>query len=86
MDRSKESLTKISLTLSRDKEVGVNAISKTIQQLMETLCNIDPKEALETLNSLTSHINEETLQPLIDGRAAIIGDLNEEAKGDSDAH
>lgn len=72
--------------LSGDKEVGVNAISQTIQQLMETLCYIAPKEALETLYSLTSQINEETLQPLIDGRAAFIGNLNEEAKGDSDAH
>lgn len=86
MDRSKELLAKVRLMLNRDKEVGVNAISQTIQQLMETLCNIDPKVALETLDSLTSQINEETLQPLIDERAAFIGNLNEEAKGDSDAH
>jgi len=86
MDRNKELLAKVRLMLNRDKEVGVNAISQTIQQLMETLCNIDPKVALETLDSLTSQINEETLQPLIDERAAFIGNLNEEAKGDSDAH
>lgn len=69
--------------MENDLNQSVAILSYTIQSLTEALVNIDPKNALKTINNLAQQINDDTLKDVIAERKEFVDSLTRE---DEDAH